>query len=228
MNCVIPYTKEIVFDTKIAEISSISLEHEMNTNESELLGNFIVSGEYKAHELSVNKESFSHTLPFSIELSDNIDLESIDFSITDFTYEVVNDNTLKVFVEFNVLANEKEIKEELKEDLFQSVTTAVENDIELPEVIANVTKEVEERNGEEPVIETLEQIDNASQKTILDSINNDNDTYALYHIHIVKEAETIDMISAKYNTTIDIINEYNDLTNIGVGDKLIIPEDNNE
>ena len=120
MNCVIPYTKEIVFKTKIAEISSISLEHEMNINDTELLGNFIVSGDYKSHELSVNKEEFSYTLPFSIEITENIDLDTIDFSITDFSYEIKGDNTLKVFIEFSVLASEKEIViPESKEELFQ-------------------------------------------------------------------------------------------------------------
>ena len=226
MNCVIPYTKEIIFKTKIAEISSISLEHEMSINETELLGNFIVSGEYKSHELSVNKDEFSYTLPFSIELSDNIDFDSIDFSITDFSYEVINENTLKVFVEFSVVAAEKEIveeEEEQNEDLFQDVSTALENSIELPEVIIEDRKEEEEK-----MIEAEKRIDAEDAETIMDSIKNDSDTYALYHIHIVKEAETIEMISAKYNTSMDLISEYNDLANVGVGDKLIIPEELNE
>jgi len=226
VNCVIPYTKEIIFKTKIAEISSISLEHEMSINETELLGNFIVSGEYKSHELSVNKDEFSYTLPFSIELSDNIDFDSIDFSITDFSYEVINENTLKVFVEFSVEAAEKEIveeEEEQNEDLFQDVSTALENSIELPEVIIEDRKEEEEK-----MIEAEKRIDAEDAETIMDSIKNDSDTYALYHIHIVKEAETIEMISAKYNTSMDLISEYNDLANVGVGDKLIIPEELNE
>lgn len=237
MNCVIPYTKEILFKTKIAEISSISLEHEMSINDTELLGNFIVSGEYKSHELSVNKDEFSYTLPFSIDLSENVDKDSIDFSITDFSYEVLNDNTLKVFIEFSVIASEKEIISEVEEEeaeiIFQSVSTALENEIELPEVLEReeepVVKEInEERNEEETMTSTGERMDTEAEATIMDSINNDNDTYALYHIHIVKEAETIDMISAKYNTTADLIGEYNDLANVGVGDKLIIPEEQNE
>lgn len=234
MNCVIPYTKEIAFKTKIAEISSISLEHEMSINDTELLGNFIISGEYKAHELSVNKDDFSYTLPFMVDLSDNVDLKTIDFSITDFSYEVINDNTLKVFIEFNVIASEKEVVEEVKEEIFEDISNAEEAKVELPVEIA----ENLERN-EDPEVVVIDQpeahekepearLNVMSQETIIDSINSDNDTYSLYHIHIVKEAETIDMISAKYNTTIDLINEYNDLANIGIGDKLIIPQDFNE
>ena len=234
MNCVIPYTKKIVFKTKIAEISSISLEHEMSINQTELLGNFIVSGEYKAHELSVNKDEFSYTLPFSIDLSETIDLDSIDFSITDFSYEVVNENTLKTFIEFSVVAAEKEVVEEEKEEIFQDVTTALENQIELPEVIIEERKEEidkttqEEKKEEDIVNVTEDRLDQSDAETIMDSINNSGDEYALYHIHIVKEAETIELISSMYNTNMDLISEYNDLTNIGVGDKLIIPEEKDE
>ena len=229
MNCVIPYTKEIVFKTKIAEISSISLEHEMSVNATELLGNFIVSGEYKAHELSVNKDEFSYTLPFSIEISDNVDLDTIDFSITDFSYEIINENTLKVFVEFSVLASEKEeaeVVEVKKDEIFQDVSTALEDSIELDELSSEIV-----RNEDKVMPEALvkdERLTEEEATTIMDSINNENDEFAIYHIHIVKEAETIEMISSMYNSTVDLINEYNDLTNIGVGDKLIIPEEKDE
>ena len=43
----------------LKEICSISLEHEITQNESEVLGNFLISGEYKIHELSLNKEKFN-------------------------------------------------------------------------------------------------------------------------------------------------------------------------
>jgi len=230
MNCVIPYTKEIVFKTKIAEISSISLEHEMNINDIELLGNFIVSGEYKSHELSVNKEEFSYTLPFSIAITDNIDLDSVDFSITDFSYEVINDNTLKVFIEFSVIASEKEIIEEKEVVIFEDVKNASENEIELPDDVILEVPMNSDRVEEDIVIEGVKEdrIDKVETETIMDSIKNENDEYALYHIHIVKEAETIEMISAMYNSSIDLISEYNDLTNIGIGDKLIIPEEKDE
>ena len=227
MNCVIPYTKEITFKNKIAEITSISLEHEMSVNETELLGNFIVSGEYKSHELSVNKEEFSYTLPFSIDVTDKIDLDTIDFSITDFSYETVGDNTLKVFIEFSVVASEKEVeeeREEVEETIFEDASKVFESDVKLPEVIL----EDEEGESDDTVTDIEDRIDLNDAETILDSIKNDNEEYALYHIHIVKETETIEAISAMYNTSIDLITEYNDLSNVGVGDKLIIPEDKDE
>ena len=64
MKSVIPFKKVIEFKTKIAEITSISLEHEYVKKEGELSGDFIVEGDYKVHEVSVNKEKFKYRLPF--------------------------------------------------------------------------------------------------------------------------------------------------------------------
>ena len=88
MKSIVPYTKEIEFASSIAEICSISLEHEMSCSKTEIEGNFIVSGEFRSHAVSVNKEPFSYKLPFSLEVTENIDKDSIDFEITDFTYDV--------------------------------------------------------------------------------------------------------------------------------------------
>ena len=49
MKMSIPYEKEIVFNTKIAEITSISLEYEANVLDDDIEGEFIVSGDYKIH-----------------------------------------------------------------------------------------------------------------------------------------------------------------------------------
>ena len=46
MNCIIPFTKDIKFKTNIAEILSISLEHDFTANPEEVLGNFTISGDY--------------------------------------------------------------------------------------------------------------------------------------------------------------------------------------
>ena len=113
MNCIIPFTKDIKFNTNISEIVSISLEHEYTANPGEILGNFIVSGEYKTHEVSVNKEHFEHVLPFSVNLTTRIDTDSVDFAIEDFTYEIVDNDTLKVNIEYSINA-----LEEREEDVF--------------------------------------------------------------------------------------------------------------
>lgn len=115
MNCKIPFTKDIDFEKKVSEITSISLEHETKVEDGVLKGNFIVSGDFKSHEVSVNKEAFSYILPFEIDLVEDVDPDTIEFMIEDFTYEVIDNSILRVNIDFNVIASLKE-KEEVEEE----------------------------------------------------------------------------------------------------------------
>ena len=202
MDFLIPYTKEITFDSKIAEIVSISLEHEMNINEGEILGNFIVSGEYKTHELSVNKESFNHTIPFNIDLPNNIDKETISFDITDFTYEIVGDDTLKVIIEVNLKG--KELEEDIIEEQLEREEDLFESPEETKEQIEEIDTTIAEESREEP---------------------KKDDDYITYHVHIYKEGDNLESICTKYKSNINILKENNDITDLKPNDKLLIPEE---
>ncbi len=218
MKSIVPYTKDIAFDTKIAEICSISLEHELTIGDAEIEGQFIVTGEYKTHEVSVNKEPFSYKLPFTLEVTENIIKESIDFEITDFTYELVDDSTLRVNIEFSVSAEEKE--EEIEE---------VEEDTEKESLRESVMEEINElfpeveEPEEEQVEDTEERLDENSEAIILDAMQEKESEVATYHIHIVNNNDSIESICAIYNTDEATLKEYNNIENIQIGDKIIIP-----
>ena len=239
MNLIIPFTKDIKFNSSIAEITSISLEHDYTVNDGEILGNFIVSGDYKSHELSVNKEHFEYVLPFSVELTTRIDRDSVDFSIEDFTYEIKNNDTLEVRIEYSVNALEE--KEETKEEVVEEepLFERVEEDVTLEDMLDTIDEEVrdnteevkEEGTDKEDTMDTAlidEQRDVGEEEknTIIDSINDADDAFVTYHIHIMKETDTIDSVCTKYNTTSNILSEYNDLSTVAIGDKLIIPDIN--
>ena len=238
MNLIIPFTKDIKFNSSIAEITSISLEHDYTVNDGEILGNFIVSGDYKSHELSVNKEHFEYVLPFSVELTTIIDRNSVDFSIEDFTYEIKNNDTLEVRIEYsvNALEEKKETKEEVVEE--EPLFERVEEDVTLEDMLDTIDEEVrdnteevkEEGTDKEDAMDTevVEERDvtEDDKKTIIDSINDADDAFVTYHIHIMKETDTIDTVCTKYNTTSNILSEYNDLSTVAIGDKLIIPDIN--
>ena len=74
MKMSIPYEKEIVFNTKIAEITSISLEYEANVLDDDIEGEFIVSGDYKIHEFTKYDDDFEemikNNLPSKIYILD--------------------------------------------------------------------------------------------------------------------------------------------------------------
>ncbi len=242
MKSIVPYQKEIKFKSKIAEICSISLEHDLNIKENDIEGNFIVSGEYKSHELSVNKEPFNYKLPFSIEITDNIIKESIDFEINDFTYEIISDDTLKVDIEFTVLATENEKVEQREEEIreinemFLEPDLLTETSLQEPEILKEVMKEEDDpaakeeeevlpvTTEEEEVNDSVERLDEMSEDLIINSASTKNDEYATYHIHIVKSGDTVETICSLYNVDVNTIKEYNNMENINIGEKIIIPE----
>lgn len=238
MNCVIPFTKEIKFNTNIAEVLSISLEHDYTVNDEELLGNFTISGEYKTHEVSVNREKFEFVLPFSVNLTCPIDEDSLDFAIEDFTYEVIDNSALKVNIEYSIKALELKREDLAFED---AEDTKEEAEAIIDEAISNTEEEIKEideaEEDDERVVavpameETKEQVDTQAtediskeEEVIMSTVSDTDDDFVTYHIHIMKENDTIETICSKYNTTQTTLENYNDIKNLTLGDKLVIPD----
>lgn len=223
MNCKIPFTKDIDFEKKVSEITSISLEHETNVEDNALKGSFIVSGDFKSHEVSVNKEPFSYILPFEIDLADDIDRDTIEFMIEDFTYEIVDNSILRVNIDFNVIASIKESNSEVEEEpLFQDANNAFLEEDDLED---NLDRDEEEKQEEVPEEEKIVE-ERESEDTIINNIKSDGNEYATYHIHMVSDGESVETICTMYNSNLNILQDYNDLNSITPGDKLIIPETN--
>lgn len=246
----IPYEKEIVFNTKIAEITSISLEYEANVLDEDIEGDFIVSGDYKIHELSVNKEPFKYRIPFSVSLTDDIIRDSIKYDINNFTYEIVDDDTLRVNISFGIdyeLVKEKVLKEEEsiekednlidREDKTDGVLQTREDKASLE--LNNLLDDIELNNTSDnkkvldntfiqdsgvTEVKNTTLTDNTNKEVVLNNVSNALNTYVTYHIHVLSEGEDIDTIINKYKVNKDIIEEYNQGLEWVVGEKVIIPE----
>lgn len=210
MKNIIPYEKDIKFDTKIAEITSISLEHEESFNDDDLEGNFIVSGDYKVHQISVNKEQFNYKIPFTIELSDNIDKSSVEIDINDFTYDIKDNDTLLVKIDLLFSYEELKLKEERLDEIKEERLTQEELDKEIDELINNEKEEKKEI------------IEETKEAKIIEETPSEN-TYVTYHVYIVNKDDTLDTICLKYNVDKDILHEYNEFEELKVGDKILIP-----
>ena len=112
MKKLIPFQKDLSFDNKIHEISSISLEHTLKLNEgNQISGEFIVSGTYKLTEASINVDPFEYILPFSISIDKKYKTKNINVDINDFYYELVNNQILSINIE--VVIDNLEEKEEI-------------------------------------------------------------------------------------------------------------------
>lgn len=217
MNLIIPFEKKVKFSGPVKEICSISLEHEITKNEGEILGNFLVSGTYKEYELSVNKQDFNFTLPFSVDISNRVDLSSIEFSIDNFTYNLDND---ELDIKIDYVVEGTEMKEEV----------AFERAPESPSIesLLDEKKEPLEENTEKnEIIEEKEyRIDNDKITNVVTSMMDTEDDFMTYHIHIVKKEETLEMICEHYHISMEDVMKINNISAVEENDKLLIPLEN--
>lgn len=243
MKQIVPFKKELPFKTKVSEITSISLERDINVLEDAVItGVFHITGDYKMNEGSINREEFSFDLPFDITLDPRYDIDSVKSDIEDFYYDVINEDTLKVNIDLYIEAEYKEETPLVVEEEQEEVrTTAEEIPLEntpIQTISGTLEKEekIMENIKEEDVVENTkeEKITSSTTKeerdddgiTASDLFSNldDTETYSTYYVYIVKEEDTIDKILVKYGITKEELESYNDITGIKPGDKVIIPK----
>ena len=219
MKKLIPFQKDLSFDNKIHEISSISLEHTLKLNEgNQISGEFIVSGTYKLTEASINVDPFEYILPFSISIDKKYETKNINVDINDFYYELVNNQILSINIEV-VIDN----LEEKEETFVTKEKTVIPNE---PEDIREETPN--EENQEE--IETVSKTENENTETTKSIFENldENERYAVYKVHVVTENDTVESILQKYQITKEELEAYNDLNDVQMGSKLIIKDNENK
>ena len=212
MRKIIPFKKDIEFETNIAEISSISLEHTLKLKEENLVsGEFIVSGTYKITEASLNVDPFEYKLPFDISIDKKYDTTNIDVDINDFYYEIINNQMLEVNIEVVLEGLEEKSEEEERILTEEKIETLNENEEETNQKEANIQENTEENR----------EID-TNVKSIFNDLD-ENERYSIYKVHIVTENDTTESIISEYDITREELEAYNDLTDLKIGDKLIIP-----
>ena len=236
MKQIIPFVKDISLAPKIYEITSIALEHNLKMENSDsVVGSFTVSGKYRINNISINEEVFEENIPFDITLDSKYDASKVTIDIDDFYYEIINDEFLRVHIDVlvdNLVYEKKEaekpkeiIKEERKEistiinerndDLMNDnvILSDKKEDTLIREEDAKTSKKDEERESD---------ITNKIETGLFDK----EEKYITYKVHIVRDTETIDEITAKYNVRKEELEKYNDLNNIVLGTKIIIPISN--
>ncbi len=243
--------KELLFKNNIKDITSISLDNDYKINKQQITGNFIINGEYKIHEISINKEKFNFKIPYSYDINNDIDTSTVKVDITNFTYDYKKDELL-VNIEYKITGDRKDVllfdDEESLDDFLKR------NEVEvISDRIDNIKKEIDEENNNEPkkdneekkvletkkdneenkVLETKKdeirvntdtENETVTEKDIINNINNVQDKFITYKVYKLKETDTLESIVMKYHTTIDELKEYNDLSNIKINDKIIIPK----
>ena len=256
MKQIIPFKKELLFKTKVSEITAISLEHTLSLKEDDLIsGEFFITGDYKMTEGSINREKFQFKLPFDIALDSRYDINSMVIDIDNFYQEIINNESLQVNIDVYVEGEKIEDEEviEIEDKTIVSDTNVIEdgkkqvffedvkeealiedrnNDMEIKDLFKEEYEPAIEVSKPQPIVMELEKevannVNTTNEFNLFENIDN-SDTYVTYYVYIVKEEDNLDKILSKYNVTKEDIAHYNNLENINPGTKLIIPSYNNE
>lgn len=126
--------------------------------------------------------------------------------------EEINKEEKNIKEEENIENNKDKINEPIENDVKEELMEEI-NPIIIEEPIQKVVKET-----------TEEKIVEIRQDNIFNSFT-DVDSLATYKVYIVREGDMIDGIIEKYGITKEILEKYNNITDIKIGDKLIIPSE---
>lgn len=273
MKKVVPFTKTISFRTMIAEITDIEVNHTLALNENhEVVGDILVDGKYKMTDASQIEEEFHYKLPFTIDIDERYNLDNLEIIISDFYFEIINEEDLKINVEIEMdgieenklptLEEKRNSLEEVSEvlDTEEDFVRNKEDDILIPVEIeekkeklevpqdnplhklaeeikkdiltediplVEVTKQEAKKEIKKETTSVKQEKDNNTSSTnmssIFSSLASSEETFSTYYVYMVRETDTIESIIDKYQTTKEELQNYNDLTNVKVGSKLIIP-----
>lgn len=272
MKKLVPFTKEIEFKTMISKVTSISLEHTLRVEKDNLIsGYFILEGTYKMTRASQIDEEFSYKIPVDIELDEKYDTSNITLDIDDFTYEVIDEERMKlnitlcidnieekevvlpvedVIEDFDALeledknsGNRESKNDGVLDDLFLDTSKKVPLEFDSKKEI--VEEQSEQNNTDNTTINNAESVETSNELIYEDNTSNNNtnkpqmvnnnvssifssfkdniETYKTYSVYIMKEEDTIDIVLQKYGVTREELEEYNDMSDIKTGSKIIVP-----
>ena len=236
MKKIVPFTKDLVFKTKIGEITSIALDNTLKLDDQNIAGEFIIRGTYKMQSTSQIEEEFKYNLPVDITIDSKYETKNCVISIDDFSYEIINEEKLKVNI--SVMLDDLDIKEDpiekvevlvsnINDDNRNNIEKEVEDEfdylMEEVEVTSNLMNE--ETNK---MIKSLNA--DLKEKGKIQSIESDlfentscEKEYSIYRVYTMKEEDTLELIYEKFNTNKELLQDYNDLDNLVIGSKIIIP-----
>ena len=223
MKKIISFEKKLEFPSMVGEITSISLEHTLEFKSPTLIeGAFLISGTYKLTEASCIEDNFNFKVPTEIMLTENIDVTTGKITIDDFFYEIEDEENLVCHIDVLVEGLEEIL---IEEPPLEEVERQVE---EIRECDGDINKEIEiphqkekEEKAEPTVEELREEIE--EEQSLFSNLKDDEDTFTTYSIYIIRQDETIQTVLDKYKITKEELEEYNDLSNITEGSKIIIP-----
>lgn len=198
-----------------------------------------VDDKYDITNADINIHDFYFEIINEEDLKINVELEisKVEEKVTDAEIEpldsIVLNEVEKKVEEIQELEEENDREEEeVVADFMESNEEHEESKVEK---IVESTKEVMKEEKETPTVavfkeEPVEEVKKVEEvasvnevvPSIFSSINQE-ETFVTYYVYIVREGDTVDSILDKYKTNRELVSLYNDLSDVKVGSKIIIP-----
>lgn len=126
----------------------------------------------------------------------------------------------------NQVEEERELPFSREEDFQEE--TSVEETCEVPISINSIASNLKEEKDYFSKVpeETINSTSENPVSSIFSAFKDTDETFSTYCIYIIREGDSLDTVINKYKTTRDILAEYNDLSDIRIGTKIIVPSSN--
>ncbi len=219
----LPFTIEIdpKYDTKEATISIDDFHYEV-VNDDEL-----------QIDIEVSIDGLSEMEEHLETLEDEISLDLRDEDEQPIAVKVEKDDFLEERSEQSDIPAEDKLS--VENNTYEGLQS-LDDKQEVPTVMEESQSVAELSNHLKafPIpVETKEKVIPVNQSTngketndvgsIFSALENTDETFSTYYVYIVRDGDTIDMIMDKYGVTREAVASYNNLDDIKIGSKLIIP-----
>lgn len=239
MKKVISFDKTLEFKTMVGEVTSISIDPQLDFSEDgSVSGELIIAGKYKLTSASRLEDDFSFRVPVEIVLTENLEENTREVRLDDFRYDLLDD-ALVCHIDLLIEGVEK-IEEDVREQEVdvdsssklinrdEALENTTDNFLD-PAVVEeqvivsnNQEKSMQQMNVEQELEKNVEQQENVT--SLFSSFKDSDETFATYSVYIVRENDTVESIMKQYQVNRENLEEYNDLSSIAVGSKIIIPK----
>ena len=172
------------------------------------------------------------SLPLEIALSEQLEEETRNVYVDDFRYDVDNDDDSlnchidlvvegveKIEVENEEIINDR-VSIEPSENFYEDsslLSDEMVKKINDNQIVAmdNVTSKDD--------IQDDKIVENNSTYSLFSSFSDSDESFSTYSVYIVRENDTLESIMSKYKVHREELEDYNDLNNLMIGTKIIIP-----
>lgn len=240
MKKVISFDKTLEFKTMVGEVTSISIDPQLDFSEDgSVSGELIIAGKYKLTSASRLDDDFSFRVPVEIVLTENLEEDTREVRLDDFRYDLLDD-ALVCHIDLLIEGVEK-IEEDVREQevdvdssselinrdetLENTTDNFLDSAVEEQVIVSNnQEKSMQQMNveQEQELEKNVEQQENVT--SLFSSFKDSDETFATYSVYIVRENDTVESIMKQYQVNRENLEEYNDLSSISVGSKIIIPK----